>query len=191
MQECNAKPTPASTTPLGTNANGQRCQQSWDYASVIGMLMYLTSNSRPDIQSAVHQCARFTHNPRASHEQAVLRICHYLKGTKDKGLVFKPSAELALDCYVDADFASLWKVEDDQDPVCVKSRTGYVLMLGGYPLTWASRLQSEIALSTTEAEYIALSTAMRDLLPTRALLKEIGDKMQLSYCHKSTILGKE
>ena len=53
-----------------------------------------------------------------------------------------------------------------------------------------SRLQSEIALSTTEAEYIALSTAMRDLLPTRALLKEIGDKMQLSYCHKSIILSK-
>ncbi len=56
MQECNAKPTPASTTPLGTDTNGQRCQQSWDYASVIGMLMYLTSNSRPDIQYAVHQC---------------------------------------------------------------------------------------------------------------------------------------
>lgn len=190
MEACNAKPTPAATTPLGTDANGQRCQQSWDYASVIGMLMYLTSNSRPDIQYAVHQCARFTHNPRASHEQAVLRICRYLKGTKDKGLVFKPSAELTLDCYVDADFAGLWKVENDQDPVCVKSRTGYVLMLGGCPLTWASRLQSEIALSTTEAEYIALSTAMRDLLPTRALLKEIGDQMQLSYCNKSTILSK-
>ena len=83
--------------------------------------MYLTSNSRPDIQYAVHQCVRFTHNPRASHEQAVLRICHYLKGTKDKGLVFKPSAELTLDCYVDVDFAGLWKVEDNQDPVCVKS----------------------------------------------------------------------
>jgi len=180
MQECNAKATPATTTPLGTDANGQRCQQTWEYASVIGMLMYLTSNSRPDIQYAVHQCARITHNPRASHEEAVLRICHYLKGTKDKGLVFKPSAELTLDCYVNADFASLWKVKDDQDTVCVKSRTGYFLMFNGCPLTWASRLQSEIALSTTQAEYIALSTAMRDLLPTRALLKEIGNKMRLS-----------
>jgi len=63
-------------------------------------------------------------------------------------------------------------------------------MLGGCPLTWASRLQSEIALSTTEAQYIALSTAMRDLLPTRALLKEIGDKMQLSYCQQSKILSR-
>jgi len=71
----------------------------------------LASNSRPDIQYAVHQCARFTHNPRASHEQAILRICRYLKDTHNQGLVFKPQAELALDCYVDADFAGLWKVE--------------------------------------------------------------------------------
>jgi len=104
--------------------------------------------------------------------------------------VFKPAAELALDCYVDADFAGLWKVENKDDPVYVNSRTGYVLMLGGRPLTWASRLQSEIALSTTEAEYIALSTAMRDLLPTRVLLKEVGQKLWLSYCKRSTILSQ-
>jgi len=81
-------------------------------------------------------------------------------------------------------------LREQEDPVCVKLRTGYVLMLGGCPLTWASRLQSEISLSTTEAEYIALSTAMRDLLPTRALLKEIGDKMQLSNCQQSKSLSR-
>jgi len=86
--------------------------------------MYLTSNSWPDIQFAVHQCARFTYNPIASHEQAVLKICCYLRGTRDKGLVFKPNTSLALDCYVDADFSGLWKVENESDPVCVKSRTG-------------------------------------------------------------------
>jgi len=58
------------------------------------------------------------------------------------------------------------------------------------PLTWASRLQTEIALSTVEAEYIALSTAMRDLLPGRALLKEIGIKLQLSFCKESVIKSK-
>ncbi len=91
---------------------------------------------------------------------------------------------------MDADFAGLWKVESESDPVCVKSRTGYILLLGGCPLTWASRLQTEIALSTVEAEYIALSTAMRDLLPGRALLKEIGAKLQLSFCKESVILSK-
>ena len=72
---------------------------------------------------------------------------------------------LQLNCYVDADFAGLYNVEDQQDPVCVKSRTGYVLTLGKTPLLWVSKLQTEVALSTTEAEYIALSQAMRELIP--------------------------
>jgi len=63
-------------------------------------------------------------------------------------------------------------------------------MLGGCPLTWALRLQSEIALST-EAECIALSsTAMSNLLPTRAILKEVGKNLQLCYCNKSTFLSR-
>ena len=89
----------------------------------------------------------------------------YLQSTTDKGLVFTTSPDLALDCYADADFAGLWGQEDDQDPVCVKSRTGYVLLFGGCPLLWVSKLQTEIALSTMEAEYVALSQSMRDLLP--------------------------
>ena len=56
------------------------------------------------------------------------------------------------DLYCDADYAGLWKYEDDQDPVCVKSRTGYVVTLGGCPIHWTSKLQQELALSTLEAE---------------------------------------
>jgi len=63
IEDCNAKLIPVCITPLGTDADGPRCQLSWDYASVIEMLRYVTSNSQPDIQFAVHQCARFTHNP--------------------------------------------------------------------------------------------------------------------------------
>jgi len=187
MQDCNKKWTPASTIPLGTDPNGQRFDATWDYAAAIGMLLYLSSNSRPDIQYAVHQCARFTHTPKMSHQQAILRICRYLKATEDKGLSFRPTSELTLDCYADADFAGLYNVENHTDPVCVKSRTGYVLLLGGCPLFWSSKLQTEIALSTTEAEYIALSQAMRALLPLRSLLREVGTKMQLSYSSKSVI----
>jgi len=109
---------------------------------VIGMLMYLASNSHPEIQYAVHQCARFTHNPHTCHEQTLLCICHYLHGTWNKGLVLKPLTTLTLDCYVNADIAGLWNVEHSDDPVCVKSCTGYVLTLGGSPLIWAPKLQS-------------------------------------------------
>jgi hypothetical protein len=179
MSDCNSRGSPALSTPLGTDADGPRRKDDWHYASAIGMLMYLSSNAHPEIQFAVHQCARFTHCPRASHEEAVKHICRYLQGVKDNGLMFKPSNDLELDCYVDADFAGLWNYESDQDPVCVKSRTGYVMTLGGCPIQWNSKLQTEIALSTTEAEYIALSQAMRELIPLRRLLLEIVTAMKL------------
>jgi hypothetical protein len=179
MADCNTKSTPCNQVPLGTNTDGEPVTGRFEYASAVGMLMYLSSNTRPDIQYAVHQCARFTHFPRKTHEDAILRICRYLQGTKDKGLRFKPEEDLKLDCYVDADFAGLYGVEDDQDPVCVKSRTGYCLTLGGCPLIWVSKLQTEIALSTTEAEYIALSQSMRDLIPMRRLLSEAGKALSL------------
>ena len=152
LLECNTQGAPALQTCLGTNADGPRRKETWHYGSVIGMLLFLSSNAFPEIQFAVHQCARFTHCPRASHEEAVKLICRYLKGAKGKGLTLKPTTSLDLDCYVDADFAGLYGQENVQDPVCVKSRTGYVLTLGGCPVTWSSKLQTEIALSTTEAE---------------------------------------
>jgi hypothetical protein len=190
LQDCSPRATPCNTEPLGSDAKGARHSESWSYPSVIGMLLYLSSNSRPDIQFAVHQCARFTHNPKASHSEALKRVCRYLKGTQDQGMTFKPSQDIQLNCYVDADFARLWHIEDDQDPVCVKSRTGYVLTLGNCPLIWVSKLQSEVALSTTEAEYIALSQAMRDLLPMRALLQEVATVMNLTSSKPVKVLSK-
>jgi hypothetical protein len=92
-----------------------------------------------------------------------------------------------LDCYCDADFAGLYNVENHQDPVCVKSQTGFCLTLGDCPLLWVSKLQTEIALSTTEAEYIALSQAIRELLPMRELFQEVGTALQLK-CAMPTIL---
>ena len=179
MDMCAAKATPATQQPLGTNPKGKSREESWSYASVIGMLLYVASNTRPDIQFAVHQCARFTHTPKRSHEEAVKRICRYLKGTMDKGMIIDPKGSMKLNCYVDADFAGLWGHEDDQDPVCVKSRTGYVITLGACPLLWVSKLQTEIALSTMEAEYIALSQSMRDLLPIKRLVECVADALDL------------
>ena len=88
---------------------------------------------------------------------------------------------MEMDCYVDADFSGLWNYESDQDPVCVKSRTGFTITLGGCPVIWVSKLQTEIALSTLEAEYIALSSAMQDLLPMRRVLEEIGQQLKLDF----------
>ena len=151
------------------------------------MLLYISSNTRPDIQFAVHQVARFTHAPKKSHGQAVKRIVRYLLATKDKGIKFEPDLSAGLDCYVDADFAGLYGYEDEQDPVSVKSRTGFVLTLFGCPIIWSSKLQTEITLSSTAAEYVAFSMAMRELLPMRALLQEMSNKMSLDFAKDSLV----
>jgi hypothetical protein len=79
-----------------------------------------------------------------------------------------------LDCYVDADFAGLWHPSIADDPISIKSHTGYIITFANCPILWSSKLQTEVALSTTEAEYIALSQATRDLIPMKALLSEFS-----------------
>jgi len=106
-------------------------------------------------------------------EVAVRRIVRYLKGTAEKGYFFNPTEHKTLDCYVDADFEGNWMQITSQDPASVKSRTGDVILFANCPLLCASKLQSEVALSTAEAEYIALSQAISDLIPLQALLQDI------------------
>jgi hypothetical protein len=84
---------------------------------------------------------------------------------------------LRMDMFADADFAGLFATEDKMDPVSVKSRTGVLLTFGSVPILWTSKMQTEIALSTLEAEYIALSQGMRDLVSARRLMAELGERM--------------
>jgi hypothetical protein len=97
--------TPTGLTSLKKDSEGDTPDGLFNYASIIGMLGYLQSNSRPDIAYAVSSAARFTHHPKRSHEEALKRIGRYLKGTIDEGLILRPSDTLDIDCYVDADFA--------------------------------------------------------------------------------------
>ncbi|KAI2499350.1 hypothetical protein MHU86_15132 [Fragilaria crotonensis] len=173
MSDCHGVSTPTGNSPVGSDTDGAPFAESWQYRTVIGMLMYLAANTRPDIAFSVHQAARFSHAPRQSHAVAVKRILRYLKATQDKGLIMSPTDDRRVDCYVDADFAGAFAVENPQDPMSVKSRTGYVIMYRGSPLLWVSKMQTQVALSTMEAEYVALSQSMRDLIPIRQILQEI------------------
>jgi hypothetical protein len=168
--------TPAIRDPLVKDLDGDPPQGTYSYASVIGMLQYLHSHSRPDITFAVSQCARFIHHTNRSHEQALERIGQYLKGTMDEGLILRPSGTLDIDCYVDADFAGLWPLEDYQDPSCVKSRTGFVICISNCPIIWSSKLQTDIALSTMEAECNALSMSMREVSPLKRLVQAVSKR---------------
>jgi hypothetical protein len=180
LEENSATHDTPVTTLLHDDTTGPDREHTWNYRAVIGMLNYLASSTRPDIAFAVHQCARFCAHPKRSHELAIRRIVRYLKSTANKGYFLRPTIpKYTLDCYVDADFAGLWTQNTACDPISVKSRTGYVITFASCPLLWSSKLQSEIALSTTEAEYIALSQATRDLIPMRALLNEFASVTKL------------
>ena len=104
------------------------------------MMLYMASNTRPDISFAVHQCYQFTHNTMASHEMTLKKICWYLQDTKDNGLVFNPYKKLMLDCYADADFEGLWGHKNPEDHICARSRTGYVVIFAKFPLLCVSKL---------------------------------------------------
>ena len=128
----------------------------------------------------MHQCARFQCDPRKAHANAIKRIGRYLLGTADIGMVYSPSKDLInLECFEDADFARNYTAEHNDDPNSVKSRSGCVIKYANCPITWYSRIQQEISQSTTEAEYIALSTGAREVLPLRSLLEELKPILNL------------
>ncbi|KAL7537222.1 hypothetical protein ACHAXR_009343 [Thalassiosira sp. AJA248-18] len=116
-----SKWTPAEQKPLTRDENGEPWLGYFSYASVVGMLLYLSGHTRPDIAYPVNCCARYMFCPRKSHEVAIT------------------------------------------DPSCVKSRTGFIITVARCPVLWVSKLQTETALSTMEAEIIALAHSCREL----------------------------
>jgi hypothetical protein len=116
MDQTNAKETPAERKPLVKDENGKPQQDSFNYASVVGMLLYLSGHTRPDLAYSSSQVARFMFNPKHSHEIAIKLIGCYLIGTNDKGMIIKPTSTIDIDAYPDADFAGLYGYEDNNDP---------------------------------------------------------------------------
>ena len=159
----NGKKTPSVTTSLlHKDAGGPESTPDFHYRSVIGKLNFLEKSTRPDISISIHQCTHFSEHPKKSHAKAVKRIGWYLLSTRDKGLIICPIDIWQFDCWVDADFAGNWrKCDAHVDPMTSKSRSGWPVRFAGAPITWASKMQTITAMSTTEAEYIALSTSLR------------------------------
>jgi hypothetical protein len=171
------KSTPAAPTKiLNKDEEGEPHSAEWDYRSVIGKLNFLEKSTRGEIAYAVHQAARFSACPKRSHTDAVHRIVRFLVGTRDEGIILDPNEEV-LECYPDADFMGLWdKDRAEHDPSTARSRTGYVVRFCGCPIVWASKLQTEFCLSSTESEYVSLSQALREVLPIMAILEEMKEQ---------------
>ncbi|KAI4369936.1 hypothetical protein MLD38_018327 [Melastoma candidum] len=160
------------STPMSTNAIVEKDETGKDadlslYRNMIGSLLYLTA-SRPDILFSVCLCARCQSAPKESHLTLVKRIFRYLFGTTNLGLWYSKRSSFDLIRYSDADFAGC-KIDR-------KSTSGTCQLLGDMHISWHSKKQASVALSTAEAEYIAAASCCAQLLWMRQQLEDYGFK---------------
>eukprot|EP00957_Ditylum_brightwellii_P162091 12340815-Ditylum_brightwellii.AAC.1 len=161
----------------GTQLDAPKFDGRFHYRQVIEKLNYLENGCREDTSFVTHQCARFCEDPREPHVTTVEHLVCYLVGTKGMGIAVNHNRKESFSVYIDADFSGNWvKKTAMHDDITAKSRTGYIITYAGCPILWASKLQSLVTLSTTEAEYVALSRAAREAIVLMNFLQEIQDK---------------
>ncbi|KAK3040178.1 hypothetical protein RJ639_028428 [Escallonia herrerae] len=193
----NAKPV---STPLGAHfqLSSRLCPSAEEdveymsrvpYANAVGCLMYAMVCTRPDISHAVSMVSRYMGNPGKKHWDAVKWIFCYLAGSTNFGIMFdRDGAKGEVSGFVDSDYAG--------DLDFRRSTTGYVFTFYGGPICWKSVLQSTTALSTTEAEYMALTEAAKEALWLKGLVEELGFKQRekdssiLAFPKKDSSLGR-
>ena len=192
LQQCRVVSTPEAVgaahdanPELDEPADRQR------YMEITGTLMYAAISTRPDIAHAVHYLASNMQAPTERHMQAAERVLRYLAGTKEVGLVFgsrngdavgdsrgrRAQVQVDVCAFADADWAN-----DKGDR---RSITGWVAKLNGDPVSWSSKKQRVVALSTCEAELYAESAAIQEVLWLRGLMEELGLHTQTG----STVYG--
>ena len=172
MTKCNPISVPAdphsrlSKLMSPTTREETEAMKNIPYREAVGCLMYLANTTRPDISFAVGQVARFCSNPGKAHWAAVTRILAYLAGTWDYCLRLggrETSTEVS--GYVDADLAG--------DIDSHRSTSGCVIQLNGGAVSWSSRRQDDIALSTAESEYVSLNEAAKEAVWVERFVGEI------------------
>jgi hypothetical protein len=178
LSDSKSKPVPAKVLlQLHAFKDDPPFDMDFNYRSAVGKLNYLAQTTRPDIMYATHQIAKYSSDPRQTHGEAILYLIRYLKKTRDLGLRFKPNPDKGFECYCNADFSGNWnKKFAPVDPSTAKSRSGWIVFYAGCPVCWASKLQSQVALSTTEAKYITTSMSLCDVIPVMNLIAEMKEQ---------------
>ena len=173
MSDCKPRATPTEQKFDWSNSDDSDPVDEKKYREAVGSLIYLMMCTRPDISWIVTKLSQHLSNPRECHWVAVKHVLRYLKGTIEYELVYKKSTDnLALIGYSDADWASS---PDDR-----RSTSGYCFSLTqkGPLVSWKSRKQPSVALSSCEAEYMALASAVQESLYLDQLMKDIDRKYQ-------------
>jgi hypothetical protein len=192
LMDAKVKPVPAKVSlQLHAFKDKPTFDLNFNYRSAVSKLNYLAQTTRPDIMYTMHQIAKYSSDPRQSYGEAILYLVRYLKKTQDLGLKFKPDPKKYFECYCDADFSGNWNKEfAPMDPSTAKSQSRWIIFYSGCPISWASKLQSQFALSTTEAEYIAMSQALCDVIPIINLPQEMREQNFKVICIKSYVYCK-
>ena len=180
MQDCKRVATPIDPNQsLIKLKDDEQSVNLQDYQAVIGCLTYAMTISRPDLATSVGILSQFMSKPGQNHWKAVTRVLRYIKGSLNIGLKFDASYQTPVDVigFTDADWAG--------DVVERKSTSGYVFQICGGTVSWRSKRQEIVALSSTEAEYKALSFAAQELMWLRSFLKDLG------YEQKTNILNED
>jgi len=166
MQDSNAVKNPMVPGTRLSKDTGEKGVEETLFKQLVGSLMYLTA-TRPDLMYTVSLLSRFMTNPTTTHWLAAKRVLRYIKGTTNLGILYKRGANnLQLLAFTDSDYAGDL---DDR-----KSTSGYVFMLGTGAVSWASKKQNVVALSTTEAEYMAAALCACQCIWLSRLLEQIG-----------------
>ncbi|GAU38708.1 hypothetical protein TSUD_396360 [Trifolium subterraneum] len=170
MVNCNLAITPAEPRLQLSKCEEEDSVDPTKFRSLIGSLRYLC-NTRPDLVYSVGIVSRFMDKPRVSHLVVVKRILRYVKGTMDCGIVFSAS-DVGKNCklvgYTDASWCG--DVEDR------KSTAGYMFLIGDAPISWCSKKEQVVALSSCEAEYITASMCATQAIWLKNLIEEIAGK---------------
>ena len=164
MLECKAIATPMEANTKLCAHEGKDLEDTTMYQQLVGSLIYLTL-TRPDIAYAVGVASRYMQNPKKHHLEAARRILRYVKGTLDFGLFYKKGDSCKVTGYCDADYVG------DHDTR--RSTTGYVFSLGSGVISWCSKRQPTVSLSTTEAEYRAAAMAAQESTWLMQMMKDL------------------
>ncbi|OWZ06002.1 LOW QUALITY PROTEIN: polyprotein [Phytophthora megakarya] len=156
----------SKTQSPGTDAERAE-MRSKPYRSLIGRLLYITTCTRPDVAYVVTQLSRFLDNPGLEHWRAAIPVLRYLKTKREFGIVYdRGSGGIKAEAYTDAGWGS--NIDDR------RSVSGVLVMIGNAPVVFKSKFQRTVALSSAEAEYMALSLCTQEVLWGRAMLKDMG-----------------
>ena len=158
-----------SNSQCPTDQKGINEMKKYPFRELIGKLKYLCTNTRPDIAISVSKSSRFMNNPGMIHWKLAIKVLRYVMTTKDYCLVLKPKDDL-ISVYSDADWAG--EINDR------RSTSGHCIFFGGALISWKTKLQSAISMSTMESEFYALTYAIQEVQSVNYLLEELGIKQE-------------